>query len=67
MNLIKFLPENIPVKGVVIYFHGNMRNLRGNNVIAEEIKKQEKEITMILRVNHQFERAFRIVADPVFG
>ncbi len=27
MNLIKFLPDNIPVKGVVIYFHGNMKNI----------------------------------------
>ena len=27
MNLIKFLPDKIPVKGVVIYFHGNMKNI----------------------------------------
>ena len=27
MNVIKFLPNNIPVKGVVIYYHGNMKNI----------------------------------------
>ena len=27
MNVIKFLPDNIPVKGAVIYYHGNMKNI----------------------------------------
>ena len=27
MNLVKFSPDSVPLKGVVIYYHGNMKNI----------------------------------------
>ena len=27
MNIVKFLPDSVPIKGVVIYYHGNMKNI----------------------------------------
>ena len=39
MNIIKFLPDNIPVKGAVIYYHGNMKNIEHYAVFAEPFLK----------------------------
>ena len=46
MNLIKFLPDNIPVKGVVIYFHGNMKNIAHYATFVGPFLKQGYEVWM---------------------
>ena len=46
MNLIKFLPDNIPVKGVVIYFHGNMKNIDHYATFANPFLKLGYEVWM---------------------
>ena len=46
MNLIKFLPEDIPVKGVVIYFHGNMKNIEHYATFADPFLKLGYEVWM---------------------
>jgi alpha-beta hydrolase superfamily lysophospholipase len=46
MNLIKFLPDKIPVKGVVIYFHGNMKNIEHYATFVGPFLKQGYEVWM---------------------
>jgi alpha-beta hydrolase superfamily lysophospholipase len=46
MNLIKFLPDNKPVKGVVIYFHGNMKNIEHYATFADPFLKSGYEVWM---------------------
>ena len=46
INLIKFLPENIAVRGAVIYFHGNMKNIEHYATFAEPFLKLGYEVWM---------------------
>ena len=46
MSLIKFLPDNIPVKGVVLYFHGNMKNINYYATFANPFLKLGYEVWM---------------------
>lgn len=46
MNLIKFLPDNKPVKGVVIYFHGNMKNIDHYATFADPFLNLGYEVWM---------------------
>ena len=46
MNLVKFLPDKIPAKGVVIYYHGNMKNVEHYATFAEPFLKLGYEVWM---------------------
>lgn len=46
MNLIKFFPEKIPSKGVVIYYHGNMKNVEHYAAFVKPFTKNGYEVWM---------------------
>ncbi|MCY7291906.1 MAG: alpha/beta hydrolase [Ferruginibacter sp.] len=46
MNLIKFLPENEPSRGVVIYYHGNMNNVEHYAAFTKPFTKNGYEVWM---------------------
>ncbi len=46
MNLVKFFPESDSVKGVVIYFHGNRKNITHYITFAEPFLKKGYEVWM---------------------
>ena len=46
MNLIIFLPDKIPVKGIVIYYHGNMKNIEHYATFADPFLKLGYEVWM---------------------
>ncbi len=46
MSIIKFLPDNIPVKGAVIYYHGNMKNIEHYATFADPFLKLGYEVWM---------------------
>ena len=46
MNLVKFFPDSIPVKGVVIYYHGNRKNITHYANFAAPFLKLGYEVWM---------------------
>ena len=46
MNLIKFFPEKMPSKGVVIYYHGNMENVEHYAAFTKPFTKNGYEVWM---------------------
>ena len=46
MNIVKFLPDSVPVKGVVIYYHGNKKNISHYATFAEPFLKKGYEVWM---------------------
>ena len=46
MNLIKFFPENEPSRGVVIYYHGNMKNVEHYAAYVKPFTKNGYEVWM---------------------
>jgi len=47
MNIVQFLPKDTPVKGVVLYFHGNRRNISWYARLAPDFTKNNYEIWML--------------------
>lgn len=46
INLVKFYPEKIPVKGVVLYFHGNRQNVERYSKFMEVFLRNGYEVWM---------------------
>lgn len=46
MNLVKFFPAKLPVRGVVIYYHGNMENIEHYGAFAKAFTKNGYEVWM---------------------
>lgn len=46
INLVKFLPADSIPKGVVLYFHGNMKNVQYYGVFAKALTKYGYEVWM---------------------
>ena len=46
MNLVKFFPEKLPSRGVVIYYHGNMENIEHYAAFAKAFTKNGYEVWM---------------------
>ena len=46
MNLVKFFPEKLPSRGVVIYYHGNMENVEHYAAFAKPFTKNGYEVWM---------------------
>ena len=46
LNLIQFLPDSVPIKGVVLYFHGNMKNINHYAKFAKNFTMNGYEVWM---------------------